>query len=488
MCPDCSSPSRFPAPRMSRSWLASWNPAPRLSRSASTCSRFSAPSVIDPLGGQSEIGVGAGLGPADAAAELVKLGEPEAVRAVHDQGVRAGDVETALDDAGGQQHVILAVVESAHPFLDLGRAHLAVGGDRLHFGHLLGKPYLEVGQIGDSRRDEEALAAAIMLAQQRLANHDRVPRRDVGADREPVDRRGLDDAQIAQSRHRHLQRARDWRRGQRKHVDVGPERFQPFLVGDPEMLLLVDDHQTEPLEVNRLGQQRMGADDNVDLSVLDAFAGLFGLGRGHEARQPPDVDRETLQALDEVGVMLAREQSRRAHQSDLLTRHRHHERGAKRDLGLAEADVAAHQPVHRLARLEVFEDVLDRSVLVVGLLIGEAVDELRIARIGLGDDAGPGRAQRRGLDELARDLADPLLHPRLAPLPRLAAEAVEGHALAVAAVARQELDILDRQIELVAARIFDRDAIVGRACRPGSGSGLRSGRRRDRRGPRGRRG
>ncbi len=68
-----------------------------------------------------------------------------------------------------------------------------------------------------------------------------------------------------------------------------------------------------------------------------------------------------------------------------LPGHRRDEGGAQRDLGLAEADIAAHQPVHRLACLEIAEHVLDRAVLVVGLLIGEAVDELRVVRVGLGD-------------------------------------------------------------------------------------------------------
>ena len=203
------------------------------------------------------------------------------------------------------------------------------------------------------------------------------------------------------------------------------KRLQPLLVGDSEMLLLVDDDEPEPLELDAFRQQRMGADDDVDRAVGEALLGLLRLGGGDQARQAADIEREAVEALDEVRVMLAGEQGRRADQRDLPARHRHDEGGAKRDLGLAEADVAAHQPVHRLAGFEVGEHVGDRAVLVVGFLIGEAVDECGIAGVGLGDDAGAGRAHRRDLDELARDLADALLHPRLAPLPRLAAEAVE---------------------------------------------------------------
>ena len=69
----------------------------------------------------------------------------------------------------------------------------------------------------------------------------------------------------------------------------------------------------------------------------------------------------------------------------------------------------------------------------------------------------PGRA-----DQLASDFADPLFHPRLAPLPCLAAQPVESDALALASVASEDVDILDRDVELVAAGIFQGDAIVRR--------------------------
>jgi hypothetical protein len=49
--------------------------------------------------------------------------------------------------------------------------------------------------------------------------------------------------------------------------------------------------------------------------------------------------------------MLPREKSRRTDECDLLSRHRHDEGCPESDLGLAEADVSAHQPVHRLSSL-----------------------------------------------------------------------------------------------------------------------------------------
>src|SRR3546814_5273532 len=66
------------------------------------------------------------------------------------------------------------------------------------------------------------------------------------------------------SRHRHLERARDRSRGEREDVDVVLERFQPLLVRDAEALLLVDHNEPQSLELDRLGEHGVGADDDID--------------------------------------------------------------------------------------------------------------------------------------------------------------------------------------------------------------------------------
>ncbi len=104
------------------------------------------------------------------------------------------------------------------------------------------------------------------------------------------------------------------------------------------------------------------------------------------------------------------------------------------------------------------------AVLVLGLLVGEAGDELvvgafrrrhrrRLLQLAQGGD----------LDQLGGDLAQPLLEPGLARLPGDAAELVELRIGLVGAVARQQLDVLDRQEQLVAAGIVQLEAVVRRA-------------------------
>ena len=72
---------------------------------------------------------------------------------------------------------------------------------------------------------------------------------------------------------------------------------------------------------------------------------------------------------------------------------------------------------------------------------------------------------RRDLDQFAGDLADAALHARLARLPAAAAEPVEIDGVVLAAVARQQFDVFDRQKQLVAAGIVEFEAVVRRAGR-----------------------
>ena len=164
--------------------------------------------------------------------------------------------------------------------------------------------------------------------------------------------------------------------------------------------------------------------------------------------------------------MLARQQRRRHDHRHLPAGQRRDEGRAQRHLGLAEADIAADQPVHRRAGAKVVEHRVDGGQLVVGLVIGEAGGELVVEALGrqqalrrlhgaLGRDA----------DQLPGHFEDALLHARLARLPCPAAELVERDLGIGRAVARQQLDVLDRQEQLVVAGIVQLEAVMRRAGR-----------------------
>ena len=160
--------------------------------------------------------------------------------------------------------------------------------------------------------------------------------------------------------------------------------------------------------------------------------------------------------------MLLGEDRRRREEQHLPAVDGDGERGAHRDLGLAEADVPADEPVHRARRLEVLLHRLDRSLLVRRLAIGEARLELRqpLAREVVRDSLAR-LALRVQLDQVAGELADGLARARLERLPRLAAELRErGRRRVGADVARDLAELLVRDVEPVLAAEGEQEIVA----------------------------
>ena len=108
----------------------------------------------------------------------------------------------------------------------------------------------------------------------------------------------------------------------------------------------------------------MGADQDVDATRGKALDGLFLLGLGAEAGDVVERERVVGQALLEGPVVLLGEDRGGDQHQHLLAVGGGLEGGSQRHLGLAVADVAAHQPVHRAVGLHVALHQLDRLALV----------------------------------------------------------------------------------------------------------------------------
>ena len=168
-------------------------------------------------------------------------------------------------------------------------------------------------------------------------------------------------------------------------------------------------------------------------------------------RQHPHRDRERREPLAERDEVLLGEERRRHEHGDLLALHHGLERRAHGDLGLAEPDVAADEPIHRLGQLHVGLDLVDRRDLVGRLLVGERVLELVLPR-RVGTERVTGHRQTHGVE--AHELAGHVAHGALdlggRARPVGAAHAM--HARGVAAdVLRDHADRVGRHVELVAA-------------------------------------
>src|SRR3546814_6016747 len=64
------------------------------------------PLRTQPFGWRRQIGISAGLGPPHTFATLVKLRQPDSVRATNDDGIGAWEIKPARHDGRGKEHII----------------------------------------------------------------------------------------------------------------------------------------------------------------------------------------------------------------------------------------------------------------------------------------------------------------------------------------------------------------------------------------------
>ena len=198
-----------------------------------------------------------------------------------------------------------------------------------------------------------------------------------------------------------------------------------------------------------------------------------------KARERADVYGEAAEAVEGRRVMLLRQHGRRHEDGDLLSvEHGLHGR-AQRDLGLAEADVAAQQTVHGLRRLHVRLDLLDAAQLIVRLGVGEVVLELRLPRrVGREGVAHAALALGIELDEPGGKVLGRGFRAGLCLLPLVTAELVEpdDRVLAAANVFGDEIKLRRRDIQRVRALIGDLDIVLDDAVDAASAPCRHSGR------------
>ena len=297
---------------------------------------------------------------------------------------------------------------------------------------------------------EVDLPAALELAQARFAHDARGVLRDEGLDGEAPLGRGGDHREIAQSLERHRQRARDRRRGERQHVDLGAQPPQLLLLAHAEAVLLVDDHEPEALELDVGLDELVRADHEVDRAVGEAFERDLGFLARAKARELRDLHRQLGEAVREDLQMLLGEQRRRHQHRDLLAVGDGDERRAQRHLGLAEAHVAADQPVHRLARRQVRDHRLDRRRLVGRFLEAEALGErLVVVDVELEGVPFARGALRVEVEQLGRGVVRALRGALLGLFPLAAAELVQGSRFRRrTAVAADQVQARHRNVEL----------------------------------------
>ena len=248
------------------------------------------------------------IGPApDPAAELVELGQPEALGALDDHHRRPGTSTPDLDDGRPDQHVELAVAEAAssrrrdrRPSSGRGpgrpeadRAGLAQA-DRLGLGRD-GARRVRTSSSRcrpaclDERHDHERPMAGCRLGRGPAATsrRARLGSADAGPDRDAAGRRASA-GRTRRGRRRGPGRASagSASRSSAGRAADGPGRLRLELAAllDPEAVLLVDHDQPESANVDRFLDERMRPDDDARLagSRSPRAALRFAVGRCSE--------------------------------------------------------------------------------------------------------------------------------------------------------------------------------------------------------------
>ena len=218
--------------------------------------------------------------------------------------VDVGHVDPALDDRRAEEHVRFVAQEGVDPVFELVLLHLAVGHHDPRLGHHAPQRLAHRLDRAHAVVEEEDLAPAAYLAQDRLANQPLVEAADLGPDRQAVDGRRFDDGEIADPGEGHLQRARNRRRGERQDVDGLLQLLDPLFVRDAEALLFIHDEESEVLELDILLEDAVGRNHDVDLARRESFESRLRVLRRAEARQHVDPDGMGGETLLEILEML----------------------------------------------------------------------------------------------------------------------------------------------------------------------------------------
>ncbi len=195
----------------------------------------------------------------------------------------------------------------------------------------------------------------------------------------------------------------------------------------------------------------MGADQNIHGAGRGPLEDLADFRPGPEAVDRLDGEGELGHARSEVAMVLFGQDGGGHQHGHLLARVDGLERRADGDLGLAVADVAADQAIHRLALGHVALDRLDGQELVGCLLVGEGGLELGhpVAVLGRVGESGPGGAVGLDVDQLLRQVDHGVGHALLSFLPGRGADLGQGRLrLAAADVLLHQVDLGDRDVEL----------------------------------------
>ena len=320
---------------------------------------------------QQQVGIGLVLESSDPPAQLVELGKSKAIGSLDDDGIAVRDIQTGFDDGGADENLKPAVDKLDHDLLKILFAHLAVADREAGLGN---QPAQSGGHFVDGLDpvvEIKDLPATADLLPDHLCDEFFRIALDDGDYRPALGRRRLDHAEVPGTDEGLVEGAWNGGRTHREHFHVRAPGLEDLLVPDTEALFLVDDDQSKILEDDVLLDQAMSADQDVDPAGSEGRQNLGLLPPGSKPADHLDHDGEAAHPLPEGVEVLLGEHGGGHEQGHLFPAHDRLEGGPKRDLGLAETDVAADQAIHGQGVLHVGLGVSNRLELIRGFPEGK---------------------------------------------------------------------------------------------------------------------
>ena len=206
----------------------------------------------------------------------MEVAESEAMSSIDDNGIGIGDIQSALHDGGGEEHIIVIVGKIEHHLLQLVTWHSAMSYSHTGIGDTTMNEGFQFGKLTDAWGHEEHLSSAAHLKPYGFGYHFRAEGIDLSLYGAAIGRRSLYDTQVPGSHQTELESARDrcGREGERIHI--GLHLAKVFLCAHAKLLFLIDNQQTQVTEMHTLAYQLVCAYEDIHPASFQV--GKYSLG------------------------------------------------------------------------------------------------------------------------------------------------------------------------------------------------------------------
>ena len=259
-----------------------------------------------------------------------------------------------------------------------------------------------------------------------------------------------------------MQGAGNGRRRQRQHIQAHAPFFQPLFLGHAKALFFIDDQQAQVLEEHIGLQQPVRANQHVHRSIRRLLQGCPLLGRRPETADHVHAQAKRRKPAGKGLKMLLRQYRGRDQHRYLFAAHYRLESRPQGHFRLAEPNVAAQQPVHRLRLFHIRLDFGHSRQLVRRFLKRERIFELHLpGRVRQKGEAGGQAAAGIQVDQFTGQVGDGRFGPRFRLRPIRPAQTRQFRRFALRAnIFLQQLDLVRRHVEFVVRRVADVEIIA----------------------------